>query len=147
MSQEKKRNLLVLVIEILSVLFLCAAGIGGAHLWKQGPAPFSSFALLLVIPAMAATLLFCTVCVVPDLLAGDRIGFPVTITFPILYNSFIIALLILFTRLGVGIAKTPDALKPIYVWSVGWVIAVNLIAGTVALVAVGALAKERQSDR
>lgn len=138
---------LTVILEILAILFLCAAGIGGAHLWKTAPLTLSDFGVMLILPAMASTIMFCVYCVVPDLLPKGRIGFPAMLTLPLLFSTLLFVLLILFTRLGVGITKLPDALQPIRVWGSPWVIAVNLITGCLALSAVAALSKERNGER
>lgn len=135
------------MIEIVCILFLCAAGIGGAHLWKQGPISAQSIGVLLLIPSMAAVLLFMIYCLVPDLLSSPKLSFPATVVFPVLYSTLLVVLLILVSRLGVGITRVPDAMRPIVVWGSTWVLVVNLIAGVLGLTAVGALARETGAER
>jgi hypothetical protein len=91
-----------LSVDVATILLLCALAVGLGHLWQQGEDRVGAFAIVAFVPVTATCLFIVASALVPDLLAGGRLRFPLNLTLPAVYLMLHLASTVLWTS-GIGL--------------------------------------------
>ncbi len=130
------------ILESTLVLMLACCGIALAHVWKAGPLSWEAVGVILIVPMVALAIFICTSLLIPEVFAVRGLSFPLPLTLPAIFIGFIFTTQLLVTRVGVGIAKLPDRLQPIQVWSEPPVLAYCFVACALCLGALSLLSRD-----
>ncbi|MDR3690541.1 MAG: hypothetical protein P4L46_14280 [Fimbriimonas sp.] len=126
-------------------MFGCAAGYGGYFAWFKGAHGSVPVDILLGVPAIATIAFVLAGEAFPPLLASQRIGFPLTVTLPIVFNSFVFLTAILLTSTGNSLIAPYEQLAVAKFWQMPGVLALVTFTQIVCLSALAILKRGQTS--
>ena len=98
-------------------MYACSAGYGGYVVFKDSSTPGSYLGIILGLPAIAMALMVILTATVPDLLAPQKLVFPLNITLPLVFSSLLLLTVLLLTSTGSSLIIAHDRLRVAMFWA------------------------------
>jgi len=138
-GKRSSRERVVLSFQCGLTMYACAAGYGGYFAWLHPKHTNLPLGVLLGIPAVAAVAFIASAEIFPNLLAPRRLVFPLPITLPLVFNSFIFLTTILLISTGNSLIAPYEQLADARFWEMPGVLCLLTISQIVCLSALAAL--------